>query len=140
MKKRIISCILTALILASVLPANAFADSSVIHRQIHINPLYKDVVDQKQLFSTLNGAPRLYSDTQPQEAGSADEAAVILRKGMENREARIAIRCPVDAITPTDGILDEIVEKAMEETGVSYSRRLHPLDICRLERKLFVGK
>lgn len=118
MKKRIISCILTALILASVLPANAFADSSVIHRQIHINPLYKDVVDQKQLFSTLNGAPRLYSDTQPQEAGSADEAAVILRKGMENREARIAIRCPADAITPTDGILDEIVEKAMEETGV----------------------
>ena len=118
MKKRIISCILTVLILASVLPANAFADSSVIHRQIHINPLYKDVVDQKQLFSTLNGAPRLYSDTQPQEAGSADEAAVILRKGMENREARIAIRCPVDAITPTDGILDEIVEKAMEETGV----------------------
>ena len=106
------------LILASVLPANAFADSSVIHRQIHINPLYKDVVDQKQLFSTLNGAPRLYSDTQPQEAGSADEAAVILRKGMENREARIAIRCPADAITPTDGILDEIVEKAMEETGV----------------------
>lgn len=101
-----------------MLPANAFADSSVIHRQIHINPLYKDVVDQKQLFSTLNGAPRLYSDTQPQEAGSADEAAVILRKGMENREARIAIRCPVDAITPTDGILDEIVEKAMEETGV----------------------
>ena len=106
------------LILASVLPANAFADSSVIHRQIHINPLYKDVVDQKQLFSTLNGAPRLYSDTQPQEAGSADEAAVILRKGMENREARIAIRCPADAITPTDGILDEIAEKAMEETGV----------------------
>lgn len=106
------------LILASVLPANAFADSSVIHRQIHINPLYKDVVDQKQLFSTLNGALRLYSDTQPQEAGSADEAAVILRKGMENREARIAIRCPADAITPTDGILDEIVEKAMEETGV----------------------
>ena len=50
MKKRIISCILTVLILASVLPANAFADSSVIHRQIHINPLYKDVVDQKQLF------------------------------------------------------------------------------------------
>ena len=118
MKKRIISCILTVLILASVLPANAFADSSVIHRQIHINPLYKDVVDQKQLFSALNGAPRLYSDTQPQEAGSADEAAVILRKGMENREARIAIRCPADAITPTDGILDEIVEKAMEETGV----------------------
>ena len=118
MKKRIISCILTVLILASVLPANAFADSSVIHRQIHINPLYKDVVDQKQLFSTLNGAPRLYSDTQPQEAGSADEAAVILRKGMENREARIAIRFPADAITPTDGILDEIVEKAMEETGV----------------------
>ena len=118
MKKRIISCILTVLILASVLPANAFADSSVIHRQIHINPLYKDVVDQKQLFSTLNSAPRLYSDTQPQEAGSADEAAVILRKGMENREARIAIRCPADAITPTDGILDEIVEKAMEETGV----------------------
>ena len=118
MKKRIISCILTVLILASVLPANAFADSSVIHRQIHINPLYKDVVDQKQLFSTLNGAPRLYSDTQPQEAGSADEAAVILRKGMENREARIAIRCPADAITPTDGILDEIVEKAMDETGV----------------------
>ena len=118
MKKRIISCILTALILASVLPANTFADSSVIHRQIHINPLYKDVVDQKQLFSTLNGAPRLYSDTQPQEAGSADEAAVILRKGMENREARIAIRCPADAITPTDGILDEIAEKAMEETGV----------------------
>lgn len=118
MKKRIISCILTVLILASVLPANAFADSSVIHRQIHINPLYKDVVDQKQLFSTLNGVPRLYSDTQPQEAGSADEAAVILRKGMENREARIAIRCPADAITPTDGILDEIVEKAMEETGV----------------------
>ena len=118
MKKRIISCILTVLILASVLPANAFADSSVIHRQIHINPLYKDVVDQKQLFSTLNGAPRLYSDTQPQEAGSADEAAVILRKGMENREARIAIRCPADAITPTDGILDEIVEKALEETGV----------------------
>lgn len=118
MKKRIISCILTVLILASVLPANTFADSSVIHRQIHINPLYKDVVDQKQLFSTLNGAPRLYSDTQPQEAGSADEAAVILRKGMENREARIAIRCPADAITPTDGILDEIVEKAMEETGV----------------------
>ena len=118
MKKRIISCILTVLILASVLPANAFADSSVIHRQIHINPLYKDVVDQKQLFSTLNGAPRLYSDTQPQEAGSADEAAVILRKGMENREARIAIRCPADAITPTDGILDEIAEKAMEETGV----------------------
>ena len=118
MKKRIISCILTVLILASVLPANAFADSSVIHRQIHINPLYKDVVDQKQLFSTLNGAPRLYSDTQPQEAGSADEAAVILRKGMENREARIAIRCTADAITPTDGILDEIVEKAMEETGV----------------------
>ena len=118
MKKRIISCILTALILASVLPANTFADSSVIHRQIHINPLYKDVVDQKQLFSTLNGALRLYSDTQPQEAGSADEAAVILRKGMENREARIAIRCPADAITPTDGILDEIVEKAMEETGV----------------------
>lgn len=37
---------------------------------------------------------------------------------MENREARIAIRCPADAITPTDGILDEIVEKAMEETGV----------------------
>ena len=106
------------LILASVLPANAFADSSVIHRQIHINPLYKDVVDQKQLFSALNGAPRLYSDTQPQEAGSADEAAVILRKGMENREARIAIRCPADAITPTDGILDEIAEKAMEETGV----------------------
>lgn len=106
------------LILASVLPANAFADSSVIHRQIHINPLYKDVVDQKQLFSTLNGAPRLYSDTQPQEAGSADEAAVILRKGMENREARIAISCPADAITPTDGILDEIAEKAMEETGV----------------------
>ena len=106
------------LILASVLPANAFADSSVIHRQIHINPLYKDVVDQKQLFSTLNSAPRLYSDTQPQEAGSADEAAVILRKGMENREARIAIRCPADAITPTDGILDEIAEKAMEETGV----------------------
>ena len=106
------------LILASVLPANAFADSSVIHRQIHINPLYKDVVDQKQLFSTLNGAPRLYSDTQPQEAGSADEAAVILRKGMENREARIAFRCPADAITPTDGILDEIAEKAMEETGV----------------------
>lgn len=106
------------LILASVLPANAFADSSVIHRQIHINPLYKDVVDQKQLFSTLNGAPRLYSDTQPQEAGSADEAAVILRKGMENREARIAIRCPADAITPTDGILDEIAEKALEETGV----------------------
>ena len=118
MKKRIISCILTVLILASVLPANAFADSSVIHRQIHINPLYKDVVDQKQLFSTLNSAPRLYSDTQPQEAGSADEAAVILRKGMENREARIAIRCPADAITSTDGILDEIVEKAMEETGV----------------------
>ena len=118
MKKRIISCILTVLILASVLPANAFADSSVIHRQIHINPLYKDVVDQKQLFSTLNSAPRLYSDTQPQEAGSADEAAVILRKGMENREARIAIRCPADAITPTDGILDEIAEKAMEETGV----------------------
>ena len=118
MKKRIISCILTVLILASVLPANAFADSSVIHRQIHINPLYKDVVDQKQLFSALNGAPRLYSDTQPQEAGSADEAAVILRKGMENREARIAIRCPADAITPTDGILDEIAEKAMEETGV----------------------
>ena len=118
MKKRIISCILTVLILASVLPANAFADSSVIHRQIHINPLYKDVVDQKQLFSTLNGAPRLYSDTQPQEAGSADEAAVILRKGMENREARIAIRCPADAITPTDGILDEIAEKALEETGV----------------------
>ena len=118
MKKRIISCILTVLILASVLPANAFADSSVIHRQIHINPLYKDVVDQKQLFSTLNGAPRLYSDTQPQEAGSADEAAVILRKGMENREARIAFRCPADAITPTDGILDEIAEKAMEETGV----------------------
>lgn len=118
MKKRIISCILTVLILASVLPANTFADSSVIHRQIHINPLYKDVVDQKQLFSTLNGAPRLYSDTQPQEAGSADEAAVILRKGMENREARIAIRCPADAITPTDGILDEIAEKAMEETGV----------------------
>ena len=118
MKKRIISCILTVLILASVLPANAFADSSVIHRQIHINPLYKDVVDQKQLFSTLNGAPRLYSDTQPQEAGSADEAAVILRKGMENREARIAIRCPADAITPTDGTLDEIAEKAMEETGV----------------------
>ena len=118
MKIRIISCILTVLILASVLPANAFADSSVIHRQIHINPLYKDVVDQKQLFSALNGAPRLYSDTQPQEAGSADEAAVILRKGMENREARIAIRCPADAITPTDGILDEIVEKAMEETGV----------------------
>ena len=118
MKKRIISCILTVLILASVLPANAFADNSVIHRQIHINPLYKDVVDQKQLFSTLNGAPRLYSDTQPQEAGSADEAAVILRKGMENREARIAIRCPADAITPTDGILDEIAEKAMEETGV----------------------
>ena len=118
MKKRIISCILTVLILASVLPANAFADSSVIHRQIHINPLYKDVVDQKQLISTLNSAPRLYSDTQPQEAGSADEAAVILRKGMENREARIAIRCPADAITPTDGILDEIVEKAMEETGV----------------------
>ena len=118
MKKRIISCILTVLILASVLPANAFADSSVIHRQIHINPLYKDVVDQKQLFSTLNGAPRLYSDTQPQEAWSADEAAVILRKGMENREARIAIRCPADAITPTDGILDEIAEKAMEETGV----------------------
>ena len=118
MKKRIISCILTVLILASVLPANAFADSSVIHRQIHINPLYKDVVDQKQLFSTLNGAPRLYSDTQPQEAGSADEAAVILRKGMENREARIEIRCPADAITPTDGILDEIAEKAMEETGV----------------------
>ena len=118
MKKRIISCILTVLILVSVLPANAFADSSVIHRQIHINPLYKDVVDQKQLFSTLNGAPRLYSDTQPQEAGSADEAAVILRKGMENREARIAIRCPADAITPTDGILDEIAEKAMEETGV----------------------
>ena len=118
MKKRIISCILTVLILASVLPANAFADSSVIHRQIHINPLYKDVVDQKQLFSTLNGAPQLYSDTQPQEAGSADEAAVILRKGMENREARIAIRCPADAITPTDGILDEIAEKAMEETGV----------------------
>ena len=118
MKKRIISCILTVLILASVLPANAFADSSVIHRQIHINPLYKDVVDQKQLFSTLNGAPRLYSDTQPQEAGSADEAAVILRKGMENREARIAISCPADAITPTDGILDEIAEKAMEETGV----------------------
>ncbi len=118
MKKRIISCILTVLILASVLPANAFADSSVIHRQIHINPLYKDVVDQKQLFSALNGAPRLYSDTQPQEAGSADEAAVILRKGMENREARIAIRCPANAITPTDGILDEIVEKAMEETGV----------------------
>ena len=106
------------LILASVLPANAFADSSVIHRQIHINPLYKDVVDQKQLFSTLNSAPRLYSDTQPQEAGSADEAAVILRKGMENREARIAIRFPADAITPTDGILDEIAEKAMEETGV----------------------
>lgn len=106
------------LILASVLPANAFADSSVIHRQIHINPLYKDVVDQKQLFSTLNGAPRLYSDTQPQEAGSADEAAVILRKGMENREARIAVRCPADAITPTDGILDEIAEKALEETGV----------------------
>ena len=118
MKKRIISCILTVLILASVLPANAFADSSVIHRQIHINTLYKDVVYQKQLFSTLNGAPRLYSDTQPQEAGSADEAAVILRKGMENREARIAIRCPADAITPTDGILDEIAEKAMEETGV----------------------
>ena len=118
MKKRVISCILTVLILASVLPANAFADSSVIHRQIHINPLYKDVVDQKQLFSTLNGAPRLYSDTQPQEAGSADEAAVILRKGMENREARIAISCPADAITPTDGILDEIAEKAMEETGV----------------------
>ena len=118
MKKRIISCILTVLILASVLPANAFADSSVIHRQIHINPLYKDVVDQKQLFSTLNGAPRLYSGTQPQEAWSADEAAVILRKGMENREARIAIRCPADAITPTDGILDEIAEKAMEETGV----------------------
>lgn len=118
MKKRIISCILTVLILASVLPANTFADSSVIHRQIHINPLYKDVVDQKQLFSTLNGAPRLYSDTQPQEAGSADEAAVILRKGMENREARIAIRCPADAITPTDGILDEIAEKALEETGV----------------------
>ena len=118
MKKRIISCILTVLILASVLPANAFADSSVIHRQIHINPLYKDVVDQKQLFSTLNGAPRLYSDTQPQDAGSADEAAVILRKGMENREARIAISCPADAITPTDGILDEIAEKAMEETGV----------------------
>ena len=118
MKKRIISCILTVLILASVLPANAFADSSVIHRQIHINPLYKDVVDQKQLFSTLNSAPRLYSDTQPQEAGSADEAAVILRKGMENREARIAIRFPADAITPTDGILDEIAEKAMEETGV----------------------
>ena len=118
MKKRIISCILTVLILASVLPANAFADSSVIHRQIHINPLYKDVVDQKQLFSALNGAPRLYSDTQPQEAGSADEAAVILRKGMENREARIAIRFPADAITPTDGILDEIAEKAMEETGV----------------------
>lgn len=118
MKKRIISCILTVLILASVLPANAFADSSVIHRQIHINPLYKDVVDQKQLFSTLNGAPRLYSDTQPQEAGSADEAAVILRKGMENREARIAISCPADAITPTDGVLDEIAEKAMEETGV----------------------
>lgn len=118
MKKRIISCILTVLILASVLPANAFADSSVIQRQIHINPLYKDVVDQKQLFSTLNSAPRLYSDTQPQEAGSADEAAVILRKGMENREARIAIRFPADAITPTDGILDEIAEKAMEETGV----------------------
>ena len=118
MKKRIISCILTVLILASVLPANAFADSSVIHRQIHINPLYKDVVDQKQLFSTLNGAPRLYSDTQPQEAGSADEAAVILRKGMENREARITIRCPADAITPTDGILDEIAGKALEETGV----------------------
>ena len=37
---------------------------------------------------------------------------------MENREARIAIRCPADAITPTDGILDEIAEKAMEETGV----------------------
>lgn len=118
MKKRIISCILTVLILASVLPANTFADSSVIHRQIHINPLYKDVVDQKQLFSTLNGALRLYSDTRPQEAGSADEAAVILRKGMENREARIAIRCPADAITPTDGILDEIAEKALEETGV----------------------
>lgn len=66
MKKRIISCILTVLILASVLPANAFADSSVIHRQIHINPLYKDVVDQKQLFSTLNrGCIRTLSRKRP---------------------------------------------------------------------------
>ena len=137
MKKRIISCILTVLILASVLPANAFADSSVIHRQIHINPLYKDVVDQKQLFSTLNGAPRLYSDTQPQEAGSADEAAVI-GHGKSRSENSDSLSCRCDHADRWDTGRDR--RKSDGGNRRSYSRRLHPLDICRLERKLFVGK
>ena len=118
MKKRLISCILVLLILVSLLPAGALADSRVIYREIHINPLYKDVIDQKQLFSTSTGTRYLYAENDSQEAGSVDEAADILRKGMEKREARIAFYINSDLITPTRDTLSEIAEKAMEETGV----------------------
>ena len=110
MKKRIISGILTLLILISLLPASALAQNSEIHSEPAAEPISQSVSSDEADISQQDEDAELIATT-------IDEAADLLIKQMWAHYVRVPIRWDNDAIEPTYDMADEIIELAKSKSG-----------------------
>ncbi len=120
MKKRIICAILSLFMLLSILPTGAFAVDTNSYKEVHVNPLYRDVITEEDIVSSVQKssakkAPRLLAAESPEYLTNLEDAAAILRKAMESRQEQVTVYY---ATTDSDNPSDDIFDAALAETGV----------------------
>lgn len=113
MKKRL-SFILALLLAATLFPLSAFAESSLSRSETYVNPLYRDIISEDDIWSAKKRVDKLYSSEADEYVEGLDAGAAVMREAMERRETDITVK----VVTDDDGALEIIPVLALEETGV----------------------
>ena len=114
MKKRLLSLLLAVVMVVTLLPFGAFAEETINYKEVYVNPLYSDVITKEDIASSVKKPAHLFASKEPEYLTSMDDAASILREGMEARKAQITVYVATDDRNP----LEKLMEAAMQETGV----------------------
>jgi len=126
-KKLVCLCGIVLLSLLLAVPVFA-ADPGIVYQpgEVHINPLYADILDEQDLFTDQNSNQprRLLSPGDPEEFDTVAEAAVYLKEQMKARNTSVTIKMN-GSYYPS--VLNEIFNAAIEHdpsdpTGGDYLR------------------
>ena len=124
MKKRLISCVLILCLLFSMLPTAVFAAEETLledHNIVYINPLYADVVTEKDLVKP-NRTLLYASNTGDGEHYDAKTAGELIRDDLVDRDTTISVNAYCESTFETyeddaEKLVFDVFEHAMMHTG-----------------------
>lgn len=115
MRKRVVSFLMAALMMITLLPTTVFAGSTLSVQYSEVNPIYADVVSTAEL---LRQAPVYHShgDGEVTYLVNSDEIAAAIRQELVERNAQFTVHIKADRELVQEDI-SALFEAALEETG-----------------------